>query len=120
MISLIVALVSAPAASSQQQAAVRAYQECLAPIVRGNELAGEKAYQPLETILERIKVRCSKERAAAREALAAYVVANHPALPRQPSEADKDELMLDATIRWANSVVHGMASKMDDEAHAPN
>ena len=88
-----------------QQAAVGAYQDCLASIVKTNELSGEKNYQPQEVVLARIKAECSKERAAAREALATVVVAQLPDHPAPQTYAEKEELIQDATIRWANNVV---------------
>jgi len=107
---LILALQATVAATSPQQAFVAAYQDCLAPIVRGNELAGKESYQPLETVLGQIELKCSKERAAAREALSAIIVANHPEHP-QPSESQKEQLIGDATIRWANNVVARMVAE---------
>ena len=107
---LVLALQTTLAATSPQQVSVAAYQDCLGQIVRANELASKENYQPLEAILGRIKLECSKERAAAREALSTVIVANHPEHP-QPSESEKEQLIGDATVRWANNVVARIAEE---------
>ena len=105
MIAAVVALLQVqpalPAASPAQQASGQAYQLCLAPIVRANARAEGNEQQPLELLLQRISTECSAEREAAREALATFVFA---AVDRLPSDDDKDELIHEATIRWANSI----------------
>ncbi|HEY0628440.1 MAG TPA: hypothetical protein VGD23_03840 [Sphingomicrobium sp.] len=89
---------------------IGAYQNCLAPIVSANEHADQKAYQPLEKILDRIKAECAKERQLAAEALAGAILEQNPALRPLPTAAEKEELIDDATIRWANNVVARMVA----------
>ncbi|MFN3724920.1 MAG: hypothetical protein ACK4SZ_01310 [Allosphingosinicella sp.] len=104
MITAALGLLAQPALpppSPAQQASVQAYQLCLAPIVRANARAEGNEHQPLDVLLQRISTACSAEREAAREALAAFVFA---AVDRLPSDGAKDELIHEATIRWANTI----------------
>ena len=87
------------------QVSLEKYQACLAPIVKKNEAAIGSSHQPLEAVLDQIKGQCSRERSAARDALARAVVASGHSIVRRPTEADKEELINDATIRWANNAV---------------
>jgi len=90
---------------------IGAYQNCLAPIVRANEQAGKKDYRPFEAVLEQIASRCATERAHAADALAGAILEQNPDLKPLPTAAEKEALIDDATIRWANDVVGKMVTE---------
>ncbi len=90
---------------------IGAYQNCLAPIVRANEKAGEKDYQPFEAVLKQIAIGYTKQRQLAAEALAGAILEQNPDLQPLPTAAEKEELIDEATIRWANNVVARMVAE---------
>jgi hypothetical protein len=79
--------------------------------VCANESGGEKNYQPLEAVLEKIANRCAKERQLAADALAGAILEQNPDLQPLPTEAEKETLIHDATIRCVNDVVAKMVAE---------
>ena len=108
---LLLTLPAAVALFAHPGSPIGAYQNCLAPVVRANEMAGEKNYQPLQAVLQQIAIRCAKERELAAEALAGAILEQNPDLQPLPTAAEKEALIHDATIRWANSVVAQMVAE---------
>jgi len=89
---------------------VFAYKTCLAPIVIANEKAGAN-HKSLEEVLRLIAVRCAKQRERAADELFGLIVEATPDLRPPPSEADKEALIQESTVRWANDVVAGMVGE---------
>jgi hypothetical protein len=90
---------------------IGAYQNCMAPIVLANERADKSSYQPLEKILDRMKVQCAKQRDRAADALVGQILYQNPDLSPPPTEQDKEQLISSATNRWANDLLAKMATE---------
>src|SRR5688572_12762101 len=90
---------------------IGANQNCMAPIVLANERADKRSYQPLETILNRIKEQCEKQRDRAADALVGQILDQNPDLSPPPTEVEKEQLISSATIRWANDLLTKMVAE---------